>query len=83
LYPDAQPQVFGEIHEPPFRYDAEQTVENISTQSNTDSTNIRRCLPLLQMDPFHPVLHEHTLGFEQLPLTHDGEQIAKREKISA
>ena len=35
---------------------------------------------MLQIDPFHPVLHVQVFGFEQTPLTHDGEHIAARAR---
>ena len=53
-----------------------------SSSRHQNQSTPRRCLPELQVVPFHPVLHVHVFGLEQLPLTHDGEQIAADDSVS-
>ena len=40
-------------------------------------------LPMLQVDPFHPLLHVQVFGVEQIPLIQDEEQIAVSERSPA
>lgn len=43
---------------------------------NAQEKEVFICSPWLQRLPVHPVWHEHVCGDVQLPLIHDGEQIA-------
>ena len=75
-------QTSGAVQVPPFWHGNEQIADTKRrTYYSTRSISYMSHLRTSHTVPFQPESQMHMFGLVQLPLTHDGEQIAKNMNI--